>query len=163
MKFLDLLTEQNIALITLVLSGFLSAISGILELSGKTGWSKVIGTVSVADIGRVLRFVKRLVDERKAAKVAKVTSIMLAFLVLPGCSILKSPDFWDAAEKACVLAMTARPEVVAEAQARKLTGQEWATVICKISDVIEPFVVDPDPKSAADRAVLLARPRGLVR
>ena len=101
--------------------------------------------------------------EPKTVKRITLGSLFVAFLVLPGCGVLKSPTFWDAAEKACVLAMTARPEVVAEAQARKLTGNEWATVICKISDVIEPFVVETDPKAAADHAVLLARPRGLVR
>jgi hypothetical protein len=101
----------------------------------------------------------------KDVTVKRITlgSLFVAFLVLPGCSILKSPTFWDAAEKACILAMTTRQEVVDEAKARKLTGNEWATVLCKISDVIEPFVVESDPKSAADRAILIVRPRGLVR
>lgn len=101
--------------------------------------------------------------DEKLAKRITLGSLLVAFLVLPGCSILKSPTFWDAAEKACVLAMTTRPEVIAEAQARKLTGNEWATVICKISDVIEPYVVETDAKKAADKSVERATAKGLAR
>jgi hypothetical protein len=119
-KLLELLTEQNIALMTLVLSGLLSAISGILELSGKTGLSKVIGTVSVADIGRVLRFVKRFLDERKAAKVAKVTSIMLAFLVLPGCT-----GTFEEARLAQPGALQASPVRVASSRCVALSDREY--------------------------------------
>lgn len=160
----------DIPTLAILISSALGVVSGILQLAGKTGLSKIVGTVSVNDIGRVLRWlvplVKRIYAEwrlrRLASGAAKSTTALLVLLA-SGCSILKSPTFWDTAQEACKVALSASPEVQAEAKSRKLTGNEWAAVLCNISDIIEPFVVETDTKAATNRALLLARPKGLVR
>jgi hypothetical protein len=96
------------------------------------------------------------------AKLRALIPIVCVLPLLTGCGILKSPTTWDIAEEACKRALTKRPEVVAEATARKLTGIEWATFLCKLPDIIEPFATET-AEDAADHAILLARPRGLVR
>lgn len=156
------MTDLNIPVLALIISSILGVVSGVLQLAGKTGLSKAVGTISLTDIGGLLRLVKENIDKRKAAKVAKINALMIVLLA-SGCGFIQSPATWDAAEKACILVLTSRTEVVAEAKARNLTGQEWAAAICKISDIVEPFLVETDTKAAGDRAILLARPRGLVR
>jgi len=100
---------------------------------------------------------------KSAAKVAKIGTVLLALFAVSGCSILRSPTFWDATEKACQIALTARPEVQSEAKRRNLTGNEWAAVLCNLSDVIEQYVVEPDVPKATDRALFFLRPKGLVK
>jgi len=92
-----------------------------------------------------------------------VLVVALAIPLLSGCSILRSPTFWDGAKEACQIALTARPEVQSEAKRRNLTGNEWASVLCNLSDVIEQYVVEPDVHKATDRALFFLRPKGLVK
>jgi hypothetical protein len=92
-----------------------------------------------------------------------VIAVALALPLLTGCSILKSPTFWDAAEKACVIALTATPEVQSEAKTRSLTGNEWASVLCKLSDVIEPYVVETETAKATPKALGITKARGLTK
>lgn len=97
--------------------------------------------------------------------------VAIALLVLPGCSFLRSPTFWDGVERACEVALAARPEVKAEAERRKLVLGEFVGALCQISDIIEPFVVDTNTgakklspnQSPADAAVEAAKAKGLVR
>lgn len=162
---------QNLdtATLTIIISSLLGVIAGLCQAFGKTGIAKALGAISITDIGAALRAIKEWADKRKAAKakaraeVITKTMASLLVLLLIGCDFIKSPATWDAAEKACVLALTVRPEVVAEAKARQLTGQEWASAICQISDIVESFLLEADAKAAGDRAVLIGRPRGLVR
>lgn len=103
-----------------------------------------------------------------------LASIGLAFVLASsvatqGCAVLRSPTFWDGIEKACVVAMTARPEVQAEAKRRNITFGALAEALCKVPDIFEPFFVDPDAASKADNwtpaneAVSRAQAKGLIR
>lgn len=92
-----------------------------------------------------------------------VHNVLFSVLLVSGCSTIKSPTFWDATKEVCKVALAASPEVQEEAKTRKLTGNEWAGFLCNLSDVIEQFAVDDDPKKATERALFFTRARGLTR
>lgn len=86
-------------------------------------------------------------------------------LLLPGCAWLHAhkSEVIDTAQAACILALTAKPEVVDEAKRRSLTGQQWAEALCELPGILEPFLLEQDRNVAAPQACAVAREKGLVR
>jgi len=92
-------------------------------------------------------------------------AIALVAVMLSGCSWLQThkDEIVDAAETACVLALTARQEIKTEAKLRGLTANEWAAVVCKVPDVLDAFLVEKDPKVAASEAVAVLAGKRMLR
>ena len=156
------LTEENITIIVTAVVALCSLLSAILQLAGKTTASKFVGGLPTAiDLGGILRWVAR---SKSAKQAARVTAASMAILTLPGCAFWKAngQDILDAAETICVVALTATPEVQAEASARKLTGNQWAELLCQLPDIVEPFIVDA-AEVAKPKAIDAAKAKGLVK
>lgn len=159
------LIQANLGSIIFIQQSLFSALSAFFQLIKMPKTSKFFGTFSAFDAGRAVRWLgpilQKIIDMRK---VANVGIVALAVVMFSGCGLLKDPSFWDTAKEVCVAALTVRDDVKAGAVARGITGQEYASVLCNLSDVIEQFVVDDrDPKASGDRAMLHARAMGLVR
>jgi hypothetical protein len=110
------------------------------------------------------------VVKKAAAPTAIALLVGITSMSSTGCSVLRSPTFWDGVEKACVIAMTARQEVQVEATRRGIAFGELAGALCKISDIIEPFVVEEETGAMkvsnvtpADEAVTRAKQKGLIK
>jgi hypothetical protein len=80
---------------------------------------------------------------------------------LAGCLNPKTQDFWDGAKEICIATLTSKKPVQDAAAARKMTGLGWATALCEIPSIIGEFVVERDPEVAGDKALNVARARGL--
>jgi len=95
----------------------------------------------------------------------KYTIILATLLALSSCTWLQThkDEIVDAAETACVLALTARQEIKTDAKLRGLTANEWAAVVCKVPDVLDAFLVEKDPKIAASEAVAVLSGKKMLR
>lgn len=146
----------------------LAALSGLFQVLGQPAISKVLGTIAVLDVGRIVR----KLPPKSGPGVGTGTAILLVVSALfsQGCSILRSQSFWDGIQQTCEIALTARPEVADEAKRRQIAVGELASALCRISDLIEPFVVEKETgalKAAAwtpaDEAVVRAKQKGLIQ
>lgn len=162
------LTEQNITLIVGAIVALCSLLSAVLQLAGKTTASKFVGGLPTAiDLGGIMRWIARGKVKLPIDTAGAIVLLACSSLLLPLCS---GCQFWRDnkseiladAEKWCVIALTATPEVKAEAAVRKLTGNQWATLLCQLPDIVEPFLIDA-AEVATPKAIGSAKAKGLVK
>lgn len=169
--------SDNLAAIILIWQSLFIALSGACELFGLTKLSKIFGTTAVLDLGRILRYLKIVVDlieaqkkSRAASAIAKFGLVMLLASLSSGCSFLRSPTFWDGIEKTCEIAIALTPEAKARALATGTPVEAVAELVCGIADVLEPFVREESerragrklPTPAARQAVEIAKGKGVL-
>lgn len=131
----------NIAAITGAQQGLFSALALICQLAGWTAASKIFGTLTTLDLGRVARYLQA--KQREIEGVGPTVVLLLAVsagVSQSGCAMLRSPSFWDKVETGCEIALSATPEVDAKAKLIGGTVGDVAAILCGIADVIEPFV-----------------------
>ncbi len=158
-------TLQNLDTIGAIVIGILSVLSGIFELLGKTTASKWCGTFS-ADVGRFIRWLKSRNLALKGGIVASV--VLLAFV--QGCALFRGATFWDSINEVCESSLVKTPEVQAKSAALKISPADVAGALCKIADVIEPFVREQmgvrEGRAreilATTQAVSIAKSKGLL-
>lgn len=100
----------NLDVIAYAWFGGFSLLSGVLELAGKTGASKVCGTVAAVDVGRVIRRVKERRDVR-ARTLASSAQVSLLVLSFAGCSGAVTTCPVDSVPVAVRLARQLRPVI----------------------------------------------------
>ena len=146
----------------------LAALSGLFQVLGQPAISKVLGTIAVLDVGRIVR----KLPPKSGPGVGTGAAILLVVSALfsQGCALLRSQSFWDGVQETCEIALTARQEVATESRRRGLAVGELAGALCRISDIIEPFVVERETtalKAAAwtpaEEAVVRAKTKGLIQ
>lgn len=92
-------------------------------------------------------------------------------LLLVACGLSSGCAWWqshsetvlDGAQTACEVALTQRPDVATAARTRGLTGQQWAAILCRAPDVLDAFLLEPDPRKAAEMALQSQTARSLTR
>jgi hypothetical protein len=133
--------------------------------------SRALGVVSLVDFGAILRGLGFLASSAKTPPATKITLTSIAMIgLLTGCAslgFLRSPSLWDKAQEACKLAYGSAPEAQAEATRRGLSFDDFAQLVCQISEVVEPWVVvrpaTAAPDWAATESMTRAKAKGLVK
>jgi hypothetical protein len=102
----------------------------------------------------------------------KTTLAISVGLLVFGCSFFRGPTFWDTINAVCESSLVNTSEVQAKAVALKLTPAEVAGALCKIADVIEPFVREEMAAKQGEKAgatgnptaqaVAIAKSKGLL-
>lgn len=168
--------SDNLAAIILIWQSLFIALSGACELFGWTKLSKFFGTTAALDLGRVLRYLRLIIEFAYASKKAQTAksiakcSLVVSLLALSGCSFLRSPTFWDGIEKTCEVSIALTPEAKARALATGTPVESVAELVCGIADVLEPFVREESEKRAGRKlavpavrqAVEIAKGKGVL-
>lgn len=99
---------------------------------------------------------------RSLPKIGPVALVLLV-LALGGCASIKPAlrTASDVAHDACLVVMSERPEVLADAKVKGISGQQAAEVLCAANDVLRPFLVGM--QNAGEQAVGNARSVGMIR
>lgn len=175
-KILDYITA-NPDTATAIAVGFLSLLSGALQLFGLTTASKFVGTITF-DLGRLVRLLKFALSIASIRRAAKISAAMAktmgpplvliaalsALTATQGCALFRGAVV--AGQAACQSELVNAPDVIAEAKVRGVSVGQLVDAFCGLVDVAAIFAAEPksgvarQAMSPRDQAVTLLRAKG---